>query len=126
MAAWSLRLVLFVRDFFHPVDRRAVELFSNGKVTHGRRCRGAVPMLFPGREPNHITRSDFFDWATLALDPAKACHDEQGLTERVGVPRCARPRFESDKSPPDTGWIRRVEGRVNAHSASEILCRPFG
>jgi hypothetical protein len=51
---------LFVADLFHPVNRFAVELFLNGDVRHGRGWRGAVPMLLARREPDYVSRSDFF------------------------------------------------------------------
>ena len=44
-------LVLFVADFFQPVNNFAVELFLNGDVRHGRSRRRPMPMLLARREP---------------------------------------------------------------------------
>ena len=88
--------VLFVADLFHPVDDLAVELFLNGDVRHGGGRRGAVPVLLAGREPDHIAGPDFLDRPALALRPAAAGRDDQGLAERMRVPCGARARLERD------------------------------
>jgi hypothetical protein len=48
--------VLFVADFFHPVDRFAVQRLLNGDVRHRGRRRSVVPMLLTGWNPDHIAR----------------------------------------------------------------------
>src|SRR5579864_1985883 len=63
-------LILFVADFFHPIDGLAVELLLNGDMCHSRAGGGAVPMLLTGREQDNITGPNFFDWATPALRSA--------------------------------------------------------
>ena len=69
-------LVLLVADLFHPVDNLAVEFFLNGDVGHGRGGRGPMPVLLAGREPDHVTRTDFLNRAAPSLRPAAArCHD---------------------------------------------------
>src|SRR6266566_3865233 len=87
--------VLFVANFVHPVDNLAVELFLNGNVRHRRGRRGAVPMLLPRRNPDHVTRPNFLDRTSPALDPAAAGRDDESLTERVRVPCGPRARLES-------------------------------
>src|SRR2546427_12050210 len=73
-------LVLFVTDFLHPVNRFAVELFLNRDVRHGRGRGSAMPMLFTGREPDHVTRPNFLDGASPALCQAAASRHNKGLT----------------------------------------------
>src|SRR5258708_31665898 len=76
-----------------PIDNLAVELFLNGNMCHGRRRRGAMPVLLAGREPDHITRPDFLGRTAFALDPAAARRDDERLTERVRMPRSPGPRL---------------------------------
>src|SRR5208282_5661981 len=73
-------VVLFVGDLFHPVDHLTVELFLDGDVRHGCGRRSPMPVLLAGREPDHITRPNFFDRASPALCPAAASGDDQSLT----------------------------------------------
>src|SRR5947208_11405873 len=54
-----LPLVLLVGDLLHPVHGLVVELLVNGDVGQRGRRRGAVPMLFTRRDPDHVTRPDF-------------------------------------------------------------------
>ena len=92
--SWSLVVLLFT-DVFHPVDNFTVELFLNGDVSHGRGCRGTMPMLLARREPDHITRPNFLDGSSPALCAAAAGRDDEGLTERVRMPCSPRARLES-------------------------------
>ena len=48
---WAGRLspVLFVGDFFHPVNGLAVEQFRDSDMRHGRGGGGAMPVFFAGR-----------------------------------------------------------------------------
>src|ERR1039457_2379919 len=89
-------LVLFIADLFHPVNRFAVELFLNGDVRHGRGWRSAVPMLLARREPDHVTRTNFFDRAAPALHASAASRHDQRLTQRMGVPCGAGAGFKRD------------------------------
>src|SRR6266508_2730901 len=90
------RLILLVADVLHPVDRLAVESFLNGDMGHGRGGRGAVPVLFAGLEPDHVTRPDLLDRTTLALHPAAAERNDEDLAERVRVPCGARGGLKRD------------------------------
>src|SRR3954471_9473666 len=53
--------VLFVGHVFHPLDRFAVEHLGNRDVRHRGCRRRAVPVLFAGREPHHVSRADLLD-----------------------------------------------------------------
>jgi len=88
-------LILFVADLFHPVDNLTVELFLNGDVRHGRGRRGSMPVLLTRRKPDHITRTDFLDRPAPTLRPAATGGYDQGLTERMRMPRRPRARLES-------------------------------
>src|ERR1035441_206587 len=116
-------LVLFVADLFHPVNGSAVELFLNGDVRHGRGCRGTVPMLFARRKPDHVARPDFFNRAAPTLHAPAASGHDQGLTQRMRVPRGSGAGFERDTG---TDRARRSAGLkqgVDAHRAGEPVGR---
>src|SRR6185369_12927250 len=87
-------VVLFVADVLQPVNGLAVKLLLNGDMRHGRGVRGPMPVLLPGREPDHVSGPNFLDRATLALCPAQPRRHDQGLAEWVGVPGGARAGFE--------------------------------
>src|SRR5438552_2603137 len=79
--------VLFVTDLLQPVNCLSVEMFLNGDVRHGRGRRGAVPMLLTWRKPDHVTGPDFFDGTFPTLHAPAASGYDQGLTQRMRVPR---------------------------------------
>src|SRR2546430_17681316 len=81
------RLVLFVADLLHPVDDLAVEVFLDCDVSHGGGRRRALPVLLARRAPDNVARANHSDWATPALHEPAAGRDDQGLSQRVGVPR---------------------------------------
>src|SRR6266704_3185698 len=111
--------VLLVADLFLPVDVVAVERFRNGDMRHrGRRC-GAVPVLLAGWKPDDIAGTDFFDRSALALRPAKAGRDDEGLTERMGVPRGAGAGLEGDVTTADACRLAHLKHRVDADRAGE-------
>jgi len=85
---WVLA-ILVVGDHFHPFDDLAVEIFLNGDMRHGGGWRRAMPMLLARREPDHIAGMNLFNRTGLALRLAAAGCDNQGLTERMCVPRGA-------------------------------------
>src|SRR5271165_910616 len=115
--------VLLVADVLHPGYRFAVGRLCNGDVGHsvGRSC--AVPMLFIGREPDDVARTDFLDRAALALHPAEPEGDEQRLTERVRVPGSPCPRLERDDRTADTGGCGSAKGRVDPHRTGKPIRR---
>ena len=78
--------ILFVAHRFHPVRAGAIEMLINGDVHHGGSRRGAMPMLFTRRDPDHVSGPDFFNRSAPALHPPAAGGDNQMLTQRVGMP----------------------------------------
>jgi hypothetical protein len=91
--------VLLVTNLFPPVDNLAVECFLNCDVRHGRGRDGPMPMLLAGWEPDHITAPDLFDLSAFALRPAAASRHDEGLTERMRMPRGPRTGLESYAGP---------------------------
>ena len=53
-----------------------------------------MAVLLARRKPDHIAGTNLLDWAALALNEAKSCRDDQGLTERMGVPGGASAGLE--------------------------------
>src|SRR5947209_2063995 len=84
-----------------------------------------MPMLLTGRKPDHIAGPNLLDRAALALNPTAAGGDNQSLAERVRMPGGAGTRLECDAAAADTCRIGRLEQRVHAHRAGEILSRPL-
>src|SRR5712691_5253395 len=107
--------VLFVGDFFYPVDDLAVDLFRKGDVRHGRGRRGAVPMLLTRRDPHDITLPDLLDRPAPLLDPTGAGRHDQDLTARMGVPCSAGAGVERNQTPRPLQRIVRLEQGVAAH-----------
>ena len=95
-------------------------------VRHCGRRRCPVPMLQARRKPDDIAGPDFLDRSAIGLDPAEPRCDDQRLTKRMRVPRAARARLERDMSAGDARRIARLEQRVDAHWASEVIRRSLG
>src|SRR6266568_1665524 len=113
--AVSTQLLLESDRIVHPIDRLAVELFLNGDVHHGCGCCCAVPVLFTGWEPYHVTRPNFLDRASPALCPAAAsCHD-QGLTQRMRVPCGSSAMLKRDTGAACACRSLCLEKGINAH-----------
>jgi len=74
-----LRCVLRIGDRLEPSHVLAVERFLHGQVFHGVIWRGAMPMLFARREPDHVTGPDLLDGATPTLRETAASGYDQGL-----------------------------------------------
>ena len=69
-----------------------------------------MPMLHARRKPDDIAGMDLLNRATLALRPTTTGGDNQGLAERVGMPRGASVRLEGEQAsefPIDSSWLRR-------------------
>src|SRR3954453_7218413 len=113
--------VLLVADLLHPGDGASVELLLNGDVAHGRGRRGAVPVLLPGRKPDHVAWPDLLDRPALALHPAATDSDDQRLAQRVRVPGSTGARLESDQGATDPRRLWRAEQRVDTHRSGEIV-----
>jgi hypothetical protein len=76
-------------------------------------------------EPDHVTGADVLDRFPLPLNPAATGGDDQGLAERMRVPRCPRTGLEGYEIHADAGRVRRIVQRVHPDGPSEILGRPF-
>jgi hypothetical protein len=75
-----------------------------------------VPMLLVRSEPHHIARSHFLDRAAITLNPTETRHDNQGLAERMGVPRRACARLKGDQRAAYAGRI----GGLNSGSICTV------
>ena len=116
-------LVLFVSDFFQPVDRLAIELFLNGDVRHGRCWGGAVPMLLARRERNHVAWPDLLDRASPALRAAAARGHDQRLAKRMGMPRCSSAWFEGNTGAEGAGGRVCLEQGIDTHCPGKPIGR---
>jgi hypothetical protein len=76
-------------------------------------------VLFAGLEPDHVAGPDLFDRAAVALDPAAAGDDDQGLAQRVGMPGRAGARLEGDQGAGGAGRIGRAEQGIDPDRAGE-------
>src|SRR3954454_17119717 len=110
-------MVLFIGHLFHPVDWLAIEMLLNRNVRHGRDGLRAVPMLFTGREPDYVTRTNVFDWPAPALRSDTAGRNDERLTQGVRVPGGACTGFEGNAGASDTRRICGLEQRVNTDCA---------
>src|SRR5579872_4598424 len=93
------RSVLLIGDVLHPIDNLAVAPFLDSNMSHRRSRRGAVPVLFAGRDPHHIARADFVDGTAPALNASAARRDDKGLAQRVRMPCRPRAGLESYAGP---------------------------
>src|SRR5438445_6976068 len=115
--------VLLIAHLFQPFDVPAVDRLLNGDMRHGVRRGGAMPMLHARRRPYDVARLDLLLLASLLLHPAGAGRHDQGLAERMGVPCRARARLEGDAGSGNAGERFRLEQRIDAHRAGEVLLR---
>src|SRR5208283_5188559 len=101
------------------------ELFLNRYMSHVRARCSTMPVLLPGREPDHITGMDLFDRSAFALHPAAtSCHD-QGLSERMRMPHRPRSRFECHAGTLHECRIRCLKEWVNEYRSAEPIGRTF-
>jgi hypothetical protein len=117
--------VLVVADLFHPVDDLTVELFLNGDMRHGCRRRSPMPVLLARRNPDHVTGPDFFDGAAPTLRPTATGGHDQGLTQRMRVPRCSSAGFECDTGAQRACGSVCLEQGIYAHRAGKPIGRSF-
>ena len=68
---------------------------------------------------------DFLDWPAVTLRPAAAGGDDQGLTERVRVPRRPRAGLKRHARPADAGRLGTIEQRVNPNRSGKPVFRPL-
>ena len=100
-------------------------MLINGDVRHGGSRRGAMPMLFTGRNPDHVSGPNFFNGSAPALHPPAAGGDNEILTQRVGVLECSRAGFEGDADAQCAGRSIYLEEGIDAHVAGKPIGRSF-
>ena len=109
--------VLVIADLFHPVDVLAVNRFLDRDVNDRRGWRRTVPMLEAGRKPHHVSGADLLNSSTFTLHPAETGGDDQGLSERVGVPRRPGTGLEGNAAGSHASWFGRLEERIDPDRA---------
>ena len=119
----ELLSILLVADLFQPIDHLTVELLLDGDMRHGRGRRGPVPMPHAWREPDHVTRTNLLDRAAFLLDPAAAGRDDEGLPQRVGMPRRPGAGFERDAGTGRACRSPRLEQGVDGNRVREPVRR---
>src|SRR5260221_9732696 len=97
-ADFRSNLILVVAHFLHPCDGRTVDRLLDGDVRERGRRGCAVPVLLAGGKPDNVAGADHLDRSPVALDPAAAGSNDQGLTERMRVPGGSCARLERDQS----------------------------
>src|SRR5437016_13300480 len=80
-----------------------------------------MPVLLARRAPDDVARSNHVDRATPGLHEPAAGRDDQGLTQRMGVPCGPGAWLERDAGAGRARRIGRLESRVDAHAAGEVL-----
>src|SRR5215217_8512185 len=78
--------ILLVADMFHPVCALTIGLFHDGNVGHGCGWGGAMPMLLPRGEPNHVPRTNRLDRTSPALCQSETSRHDQSLSQWMTVP----------------------------------------
>lgn len=66
-------------------------------------------MLFTWGKPDDVARTDFLHSFTILLDQAETSRDDEGLPQRVCVPRCTCAGLEGDAGTPHAGRFSSVE-----------------
>src|SRR5437773_8747848 len=117
--------IFVIVHLFHPLHGFAVKLFGNRDVHHGRGWRGAVPMFLTRRAPYNVPWPNLLDRTSPALYETTTSCDDENLTARMRMPCCPSARFESHTRSESPCGIGRLEQRVNAYRACEILRRSF-
>ncbi|MNN76735.1 hypothetical protein D3C81_1931430 [compost metagenome] len=84
-----------------------------------------MPVFVAGRAPDDVACTNLDDGLAFALCPAAAGGDDQGLSERVGVPGRACSGLEGDTGNGHSGRFRREVQGVDSHSSGEPLLRAF-
>src|SRR5256885_4971742 len=106
-------------------SRLAVELLLDGEMGHRIGWRCSVPVLDAGRCPHHVPRPDLLERTAPPLHATDPRRHDQGLTERMRVPRAPSERLEGHVRA--RGARRRVHGeeRVDTDRAGEVLGGPL-
>jgi len=124
----ALRLlpILLRRHLLHPLHHLPIQLLLDGDVRHGHKGGCAVPMLFFSSEPHDVARANFFNRASILLNPSQSRSYDQGLPERMRVPcrSCSRLKGHHGSSCPS--GIIGLEQRIYANRAGEPIFGTFG
>src|SRR3954462_9307203 len=104
-----------------PIDRSAVELLLDGDVGHSPGRSRSMPVLLARREPDHVSRTDFFDRAAFPLSPAETGRHDQRLPQRVRVPRSPGTGFERDARTTNPRRIRGLEQRIDPDRTGKLV-----
>src|SRR5439155_3520517 len=115
--------VLLAADPFHPVHNLAVERLLNGDVCHGCCWRSAMPMFQSWGKPDDIAGTNLLDRTALALHPTETACNNERLTKRMRVPRCASSRLERDTRTGGACWRICLKQRIDSNRASEPISR---
>ena len=67
--------ILLVANMLLPVDSLTIELFLDRDMSHACSCSRPMPVPLARREPDHITRMDFLNRTSFALNPSAASGD---------------------------------------------------
>ena len=114
---------MLISYLLEPFYSFPLQRLLNRDMTHRVRWHRAVPMFFVRRKPDHVARPDFLDRSAFALRPAQTGRDDQRLTEWMGMPCRAGAGLEGDAGAPSTCRVGRLEQRVDADGAGEIVRR---
>src|SRR5262245_2243029 len=119
----SLRLfaVLVVGDFFKPFAAVAVPQFHDRDVSHSRIGRRSVPVLDSRWNPNDVALLDLRNRTSPLLNPARACCDDQDLTEHMVMPGRPGSGLERHAPAEHVGRIAYREERLNLYGTGESL-----
>src|SRR5215831_17878634 len=104
-----MRLILFVADMLHPICRVAVEPLLDCNVGHGRGRRGAVPVLFTGRDPYHVAWPNLLDRPAPTLHASAARRHDQRLAKWMRMPGGSGAGLERHTRPGHTSRIGRTK-----------------
>ena len=117
--------ILFIAHLLHPLDDLAVKLLLDRDMRHRCSRRGAMPVLLARREPDYVTRSNFFNRTTLPLSPAAARSDNERLTKRMRMPRRPRTGLKGDTRTLHKCRLGRLKQRIDSHRPREPIRRPL-
>src|SRR6266436_8255982 len=112
-----------VGDVLHPGGVVAVLRFLHRNVNHAGGRSAAMPMLFAGRNKDHIAALDLAYRLALGLDPPHAGDHVKRLAERMRVPRGSRARLERHAVGGQPCRRLRRDDRVLPDRAGKILLR---
>src|SRR5580698_2308779 len=91
-------LVLLVGHRLHPFDVLAVECLLHGDMDHDGIRACAVPMLFAGRNPDHVAGTNFTSFVAPHLNAAETGNHRESLAKRMGMPMGACAGFEAHRA----------------------------